>query len=488
MSLTRREALGVIAGAGACAVALEGCSEATAYAPPGTATDSDARFLNRAGFGARSGDIETLKSIGREAWFNRQVKAGDEPVVLKVALAKIPATSLLAWELRDWPKRDVIRQAQQTDLLYAVYSPWQLRERMVDFWTNHFNVYGNKGLAAYRIPTDQKEVIRKNALGSFPAMVAASAKSTAMLLYLDQQASHYGKPNENYARELLELHTLGVGGGYTQRDVMEVARCFTGWTEERRSAFARVLEGGSLGSPQGTFRFDARLHDTGAKQVLGHAIAAGGGVEDGDRVIDIVTRHTSTARHLARKLCQYFLGDDGLKREAAVTEAYLQEPVGDIPRMLRAVLLWDGFDHCTPAFKRPFDFVVSSLRLLDADTDCNTGVIRHLEAMGQPTHMWPMPDGYPMEPTAWNGSTLGRWNFAIQLCTNRIKGTKIGLDALASQHGITEPAQWLNFVIRGAAFKSSSLESAVREVSFDDVGRFQAETAMCLCSAGFQWK
>lgn len=488
MNFTRREALGLVAGAGAFAVGLEGCAPSASLKAPTRVADADARFLNRAGYGVRPEEIEGLKRKGRVAWIDAQLTPGGEPLALSWALARIPATSLLAWELRDWPKRDVIRQAQQTDLLYAVYSPWQLRERMVDFWTNHFNIYGNKGLAAYRIPTDQREVVRRHALGSFPDMVAASAKSTAMLLYLDQQASHYGKPNENYARELLELHTLGVSGGYSQQDVMEVARCFTGCTEERRSTFRRVSEDGSIGNPQGTFRFDERLHDTGEKTVLGETIPSGGGIEDGERVIEIVTRHPSTARHIAHKLCRYFVGDDAPLLEATVAAAYLQEPVGDIARMLKSILLWERFDVSAPTFKRPFDYVVSALRVLDADSDCNSGVLRHIEAMGQPTHLWPMPDGYPMDAASWNGSVLGRWNFAIQLCSNRIKGTKVDVEKLAQRYGTSAVGGWSNVVLRGSTMPDSAIREAVESRSFVGFGEFQAASALSLCSMGFQWK
>ncbi|MCH8978522.1 MAG: DUF1800 family protein, partial [Armatimonadetes bacterium] len=276
MKLTRRQALGLMAGAGV----VGGCSGSGSEKPvrlPTIETDPDARFLSRAGFGPKPGDIEELRSKGREAWLEEQLApTSKEPMALKLQLSMLAINNFKAFELRDWPKAEIVRQSQQSDVLNAVMSPWQVRERMVDFWTNHFNIYANKSLAAYRIPTDQREVVRKHALGFFPDMLMASAKSTAMLLYLDQQASHYGQPNENYARELLELHTLGVDAGYSQDDVMQVAKCFTGWTEERR--FLRK---------KGSFRFYEELHDDEKKLVLGEVIPAGGGVKDGERVLDI---------------------------------------------------------------------------------------------------------------------------------------------------------------------------------------------------------
>ena len=484
MKLTRRQTLGLLAGAGGVGVvATTGCGLGPAgpVAGPTIESDPDSRFLNRAGFGPRPGDIAAMRSTGRKQWLEEQLDpADDEPTELLLRLSRLEVTHLQAWELRDWPKQDIVRQAQQTELLYAVLSPWQVRERMVDFWTNHFNIYGNKGLAAYRIPTDQREVVRQNAVGSFRTMLNASAKSTAMLLYLDQQASHWRQPNENYARELLELHTLGVDGGYTQKDVMEVARCFTGWTEERGFLMRR-----------GSFRFDPALHDKLEKNVLGHTIPAGGGVEDGERVLEIVVNHPRTANHLARKLCAYFLGSDGPSLEADVAAAYLEKPVGDIARMLRTVFSSDAFLHGAPTFKRPFDFVVSSLRALDATTDGNRAVLRHLELMGQPTHLWPMPDGYPLEPEAWNGSVLGRWNFAFDLCNGGIGGTSANVQALAKRFGAKDRDAWVSALFGLSSGQLGALRSAIggHTKSAPKTKKDWADvTALCLCSPEFQWR
>ena len=498
MKLTRRQTLGLLAGAGAGAAVASGCGGPQPVAVPTLASDPDARFLNRAGFGPRPGEVEALRQKGRKKWLDEQLDpAGSEPFELGLRLSRLEVTHLQAWELRDWPKSDIVRQAQQTDLLYASLSPWQVRERMVDFWTNHFNIYGNKGLAAYRIPTDQREVVRKHAVGSFPAMLNASAKSTAMLLYLDQQASHWGQPNENYARELLELHTLGVDGGYTQEDVMEVARCFTGWTEER--GFLR---------PRGSFRFDPELHDTRPKSVLGHRVHNEDGVKDGEQVLAILARHPSTARNLARKMCEYFLGEsrvespesrgggDGSNFEELVervAESYLESPTGDIARMLRTIFTSDAFLNGKPTFKRPFDFVVSSLRALDATTDGNKPVLRHLEQMGQPSHMWPMPDGYPISPEAWNGSVLGRWNFAIELCRDEISGTSVNLPSLAERYGAKGRDAWVSavFGLSAGAAGLDALRDAIAkhtEASPKSKKEWAEITALCLCSPEFQWR
>lgn len=500
MKLTRRQALGLLAGAGAGAAVAGGCGAPGPVAAPTLESDPDARFLNRAGYGPRPGDVDGLRKQGREAWLREQLDpGGDEPLELRVRLARLESSHLQAWELRDWPKRDILRQAQQSDLLYAVLSPWQVRERMVDFWTNHFNIYGNKGLAAYRIPSFVRDVVRKHAVGSFPAMLRESAKHTAMLLYLDQQASTWKHPNENYARELLELHTLGVDGGYTQQDVMEVARCFTGWTEERR--FLR---------PKGSFRFDEALHDKFPKTVLGQRVHNEDGVKDGEQVVEILARHPSTARFIARKLCRHFLGKSGdgyrvsgtapsltLPQgagdavEQTVAAAYREEPVGDIARMLRALFSSHKFLNGAPAFKRPFDYLASALRALDGTTDGNAPVLRHLESMGQPTHLWPMPDGYPTEPEAWNGSVLGRWNFAIALCSGEIAGTRVNPQALAQRYGAKTRDEWIGAVFGVSGDKLGALREAIAAHT-KDVPKTREDwaeiTALCLCSPEFQWK
>ena len=203
----------------------------------------------------------------------------------------------------------LIGALRQSAILRAVYSRRQLQERMVEFWSDHFNIYAFKGQGPQFKVVDDHETIRAHALGKFRDLLGASARSAAMLGYLDNTSNRKGVPNENYARELMELHTLGVHGGYTQRDVKEVARCLTGWTTEKHWH-------------RGRFLFDPDAHDNGAKQVLGLTIAPGGGVTDGERVLDMLAGHPSTARHLARKLCVHFLGD--------APDAWVSRLAGDI--------------------------------------------------------------------------------------------------------------------------------------------------------------
>ena len=263
----------------------------------------------------------------------------------------------------------ITAQMQAARITRAVASDRQLEEVMVDFWFNHFNVYAQKGAVRWMLPAYEREAIRPHALGRFRDLVLATARHPAMLFYLDNWLSTRadlvipGGPNagrrmglnENYARELMELHTLGVDGGYTQQDVIEVARCFTGWTIDR---------------PQqgGGFVFRPLAHDRGAKRVLGQVIPAGGGQQDGERVIDILVRHPSTARFIATKLARRFVSDDppaALVERAAAT---FRRTDGDIRAVLATIVTSPEFwsaDAYRAKIKTPLEVVASAVRALD---------------------------------------------------------------------------------------------------------------------------
>ncbi|MDX2065443.1 MAG: DUF1800 domain-containing protein [Fimbriimonadaceae bacterium] len=421
--------LGAIGGAGTL---LTGCAEVSrrlspevgaAKVPTGS-VEPELRLANRLAFGPSGNDLVELRELGREAWIRREL-AANRPydVRLQLQLRRTAAIHYEAGELRDLPETEVLRHLQQATVLRAVYSPNQLHERMVDFWSNHFNLNGKKWPVAYSLPLDARRVVRENALGRFEDLLMASAKSPAMLQYLDNQVNKKGIPNENYAREIMELHTLGVDGGYTQRDVMEVARCFTGWG----------IENGFL-KRRGAFKFDADYHDGGSKVVLGQRIAAGGGLSDGERVVALLARHPSTARFLARKACDYFLGHAPEALVAKMAKRYLADDTS-VRALLEPLLFSDALDEAPPVFKRPLDYVVSAIRVTGAQTDGGPAVLEQLRRMGQPLYEWPMPDGYPVETPAWTGGMLARWNFAIGLTSAKPPGTTI-VNADAAQRAI----------------------------------------------------
>ncbi len=466
--VTRRQALAL----GVAGLAAAGCGR-VAYQVQGDDLPADidlphvdvhptVRLLNRAGFGPKPGQVAEVEKLGRGRWIDRQLNPGeDEPVALAFQLGNLEALYMDSAELRDEADDEVIFQIQAAALLMAIYSPWQIRERMVDFWTNHFNIYARKGLGAYQKPADDAEVIRKNALGTFPNLLKASAHSPAMLAYLDNQVNQAGVANENYARELMELHTLGLHGGYTQKDVQEVARCFTGWTVETR-----------FGYRAGSFRFDESVHDDKPKLVLGTVIPAGGGEKDAEVVLEILAKHPSTARFIASKLCRHFLGTTESPWVDKLAAIY-RDTGGDIKSLLKPLFLCPELLEGPPVVKRPLDFVVSALRAFDAESDCGPPLQKHLANMGQSPYDWPMPDGYPDRTSAWTGSLLARWNFALALTTGQIGATSIDFDRLSRKMD--------RFDVKQLAFDTSPI-----------VDRFESDrtksAALALCAPEFQWR
>lgn len=478
MKISRRNVIQASA-LGVAAVGAVGCSSSMRkfafgpppeLGPPPEFDDPDAVLLNRIGFGAGPGELQRLKKIGREAYVEEQLAAEqEEPLELRFRLSRLDVMRLTESDLQDIPEERVLEQLQQAAILRAVHSPNQLRERMADFWSNHFNIYARKGLAAWRKPGDELNVVRQNALGKFPDLVRASAHSPAMLAYLDNQLNRKGIPNENYARELMELHTLGVHGGYTQSDVKEVARCFTGWAIERR--FLR---------PRGAFRFIEELHDAGPKQVLGHSISAGGGQSDGEKVLAILVEHPATASFIGGKLARYFLGDEAGPWPKRLAETY-RRTGGDLKAMLRPLLLSDEMQRPRPIFKRPFDFAISAIRTYGGLTDGGRALQKHLERMGQPLFQWPMPDGYPDKTSSWTGSMLARWNFALALTGDDIRGTEIDFDRIPSAG--KEPREAAAKLALAHALLSKGSAAALRQAGSD-----REAVALCLASPEFQWR
>jgi len=404
-------AVGVVGGCAPIAARVRKRAPTTAFALPDVATESGVRVFGRMGFGHRPGDLLAYAKDGHLATLNRLFLAdAQEDPALQAQIFHLDVFRVNAVEMEDIPRAEVLRQLRQAAILRAVYGANPLFERMCDFWSDHFNIYGQKEADAWRKGRDQELVIRKHALGNFHEMLYASARSPAMLGYLDNELNRKGAPNENYARELMELHTLGVDGGYTQHDIQEVARCFTGWTTENR--FLR---------PRGAFRYDPDRHDQGTKTVLGHEIKSGG-EEEGDRVLQIVVNHPSTGRHLARKLSMYFLGHRDPAIEAEIATAYADSK-GDIKRTIRPLFFSKKLIEGPPLLKRPLDLVASSLRALDGTTDGWVNIQDHLSKMGQQPYEWPMPDGFPIKTTAWSGSMLPRWQFAFALANGQIAGT-----------------------------------------------------------------
>ena len=332
--------------------------------------------------------------------------------------------------LMNAPQQVVAYDLLESKLLRAVESNRQLAEELDDFWFNHFNVNYDKGADRFELPSYERDAIRPYVLGKFRDLLEATAKSPAMLFYLDNfqsvrpdidAASKNRKVkrglNENYGRELMELHTLGVNGGYTQHDVTEVARCFTGWTilDPRRG---------------GGFFYNDNLHDKGEKIVLGHVIPAGGGMDDGEKVLDILTQHPSTAHFISKELAQRFVADDPPESLVnAMAQTFLATD-GDMREVMKTMLksreFWSEGAYRAKV-KTPFEMVASSVRALDARVTDAWALANQVGNLGEPLYRKLEPTGYSNLNSEWINSSalLGRMNFALQLAQNRVAGVKV---------------------------------------------------------------
>lgn len=327
------------------------------------------------------------------------------------------------------PVQVISQDLIQSKLLRAVYSNRQLEEVLTDFWFNHFNVDIDKGADRFLVTSYERDVIRPHVLGKFKDLLLATAQSPAMLFYLDNfqsvgpnvriaanQKRRQGL-NENYGRELMELHTLGVDGGYTQRDVTEVARCFTGWT------IAQPQRGGG-------FMFNPRLHDTGEKRVLGVTIAAGGGIEDGMKVLDILAHHPSTAQFISKNLAIRFVSDDPPQALVKKMAATFTATDGDLREVMRTMM--DSPEFWNPAnfrskVKSPLEMIASSIRAVNGDVNFTFGMNGILTQMGEPLYRKLEPTGYSNHGADWmnSASLLARMNFANSLAQGKIRGIKV---------------------------------------------------------------
>jgi uncharacterized protein (DUF1800 family) len=349
---------------------------------------------------------------------------------------------------------------------------------MVDFWSDHFNIFVEKGNCFYLKTVDDREVIRKHALGSFRDIVWASAHSPAMIVYLDNQANEKSHPNENYARELMELHTLGVEGGYTQQDVMELARCLTGWNVKDHFWL-------------GDFVFMEDLHDTGIKNILGLTIQPAG-QQEAEQVIEHLVTHPSAARFIATKLTRRFIADEPPQVIVEKATQTFLKTNGDIKSVLRVVLL-DGLPLAQPKYKRPANFVLSALRMLNVETD-GAALHEYLLRMGQVYFNWPTPDGYPDHSDAWQGNLMPRWQFAFELIRNEIKDTQHNLKNLldVSSTGVLhDDVDALSSLLLGAPLERvirDELIDSVMSAGASDEETLQIVAASIIASPAFQWR
>jgi hypothetical protein len=499
MDITRRDFLKV---AGLLAGTAAGCSPLARYIPgeemafsdPFPVTNLEWLALNRLSFGPRLEDRRRIREIGLPNYIEEGLYPQDiEDTKSDLLISRLDVLDLDSDALRNrgdklfdnYDPDLVLNDFRCATLLRQIYSCRGLLEVMVEFWTDHFNISVQKGDCWFLKVVDDREVIRAHALGNFRELLGASAHSPAMLVYLDNQENHKDAPNENYARELLELHSLGVNGGYTQDDVIELARCLTGWKVKEH--FWR-----------GQITFDEDAHTPGSKHVLGKTISSTGKGEI-DQVLDQLIDHPATARTIATKLARRFLADDPPPEVVEAAASAFQKTRGDIVAILKVILL-DGFQvlnnkNIPLKYKRPLNYLLSAIRQTGAESDGSSDLQRYLAQMGQPLYDWPTPDGYPDSSVAWQGNLLPRWKFALDLVQNKIKGTNFDIEPILEGIETNEPQSFIQHVcslLLGCGL-TSEIQADLLTVlapTIKDHPRQAAEVVIAgvLASPTFQWR
>lgn len=476
-----------------------------------TEDEATLHALNRLAYGPRPGDLERVKQMGLEKWIDQQLhpeRIDDSAVEARLQqypaigmsteqlLARYPRPNQQAKQqglnkqqfqqqqrqarqegdapdMKNRPQ-EIVLELSEAKFTRAIYSERQLQEVMADFWFNHFNVFAGKGPERWLLPAYERDVIRPRTLGKFRDLIYATAKSPAMLFYLDNWlsvdpagfAQHQaelqayrrrfmrpfgGDPNmtpqnpnapgqqnapqrkglnENYGRELMELHTLGVDGGYTQQDVTQAALALTGWTmtPPRRD-------------PE--FRFEERFHGEEPKQVLGQTIHAGG-MKDGEKLLDMLVQHPSTAKFISTKLARRFVADDPPPELVARMAETFQRSGGDIREVLRTMIyspeFWSRAAYRAKV-KKPSELVVSALRATGADMAEAMPAVRWSAQIGEPIYGCQPPTGYKDTADTWvnSGALLNRMNFSILLATGRMRDTKVDLGSLLGAGDTKDP-------------------------------------------------
>lgn len=474
-----------------------------------TQEQAAAHLLNRFTYGPTPGEVDAVVKQGLEKWFVQQLEAkladdslnarlqGNDaltlsnteivntyprnPQVLRMAIQDgfINKDSVNKSDRKEYreqlqqymqqkglkPIQELTREFINQKVLRAAYSQNQLQEVLTSFWFNHFNVSFTKNDCEQYIPVYERDVIRPNALGNFEKLLLATAQSPAMLTYLDNFNSTGAKEmtgakgdkkkagglNENYAREVMELHTLGVDGGYTQRDVTEAARILTGWTiypmnnyynkanrERLENATPQQLERRGV-VHNGDFLFTANRHDTGAKTVMGKRFSANGGYEEGVELLHMLAHHASTASFISRKLAVKFVSDAPPQSLIDKMAKTFTDKKGDIKQVLITMVTAPEFwssEALREKTKSPFELAMSAIRGMNANIDRPYQLYTWINRMGEKMYYYQAPTGFPDKGQYWinTGSLLNRMNFGLALASGRIPGVTFNLLALNNNH------------------------------------------------------
>jgi uncharacterized protein (DUF1800 family) len=450
-------------------------------------------LLNRAAFGPRPGEVGRVLDKGPERWLEEQLDPKPDGQ-LETRLRGFSTLGYSISQVLNLYNADqrsigvILDEFTSAKLIRAVHSENQLQEVLVDFWFNHFNVFVQDGFDRYSISSYERDAIRPHVLGRFRDLLGATAYHPAMLYYLDNYLSRANQVvggrtvnglNENYGRELLELHTVGVDAGYNQNDVIDAARCFTGFGID------------NLGT-SGAFVFRAQFHDRGAKSVFGLNLPAGGGQDDGDKLLDYLAQQPATARFISRKLAQRFVADSppaSLVEKGADT--FLRTD-GDIAEVVRS--MFGSTEFWAEAFgagkyKTPFEFTVSALRAVDAQVTAGRGVTPSLANMGMPLYACNPPTGYSNDGSEWinPSSHLYRMNFGLDLAAGALPAVTADVrGAVGKAGGNPQDARSIATAMSNDIFGrnlSAQTQNAVGRVSSGGTVSV-ATRAVGLCLAG----
>lgn len=382
---------------------------ANSAADPSAAwSDPVLRLVRRITMGMNPEEVALARRLGYAGYLDYQLRASaiDDSAIEAIIAARLPMTQMPAATLATQDGNEVANQLADATWYRAAFSKAQLRERMVEFWTDHFTISLNK--VGYLKMVDDRDVIRPFALRTFPELLRATSQSGAMLVYLDQNRSRTPTPNQNYAREIMELHTLGVDGGYSQTDVAELSRILTGWTT----------------TGPGTFAFNRNFHDRNAKTFLGRSfpsmLVTATDVQmkgEGDAAIQMLVAHPSTAAYISLKMARWLLAYEPPQAVVDATAATYMSTGGDITAMIRTILSGKNLMVSPAKYKRPFHLAVSAMRGMGATVVNIRSARRRADQMGMPVFMWEQPNGYPDRVDWWSGLVISRWSYMQYLST-----------------------------------------------------------------------
>ena len=487
-------ALGATAAAALAGGSVAGAQDTRGRGPktfpgtqPGAAADASVdwkdpllRLVRRITMGLSAEEVAFARSRGYAAYLNHQLNpaAIDDSAIDTLVATRLPTTVMTPAQLAAQNANEAVAQLQDAALYRAAFSKRQLKERMVEFWTDHFTISLNR-VGILKI-TDDRDVIRQHAMTTFPQLLKATSHSPAMLVYLDQNRSSTPTPNQNYAREVMELHTMGVDGGYTQTDVAELSRILTGWS----------TGGGSV------FQFNRNSHDRNAKTFLGRAFPAMPSTAstadmkaEGDTALQMLLDHPSTASYISLKMARWLLAYEPPQSVVDATAAVYRSTGGDIPAMIRTILSVKNLTASPAKYKRPFHLAVSAIRGMGAQVTTIRALRQNADRMGMPMYLWEQPNGYPDRVDWWSGLVLNRWVFASYIAAQAsANNTNVDVTPLKVPNSADGVVNQINVRMYGGempALLKGALLSYLRPTYND--ARIRETLALAAGAHQFQW-